>query len=58
MCRDSRTTDQIKTALSAEATLARRIGDDPMASPQAKELRDVLHTQMDQELTELDDRRS
>lgn len=57
MCRDTRTTEQIQNALAAEATLARQIANDPMAHPQAKTLHDALHTQMNQELTELDKRR-
>lgn len=57
MCRDTRTTEQIKGALGAEATLARQIAKDPMATPQAKTLHDALHQQMNTELTELDNRR-
>ncbi|NUP32149.1 MAG: hypothetical protein HOU01_10570 [Streptomycetaceae bacterium] len=56
MCRDTRTTEQIQGALAAEATLARQIANDPMATRQAKALHDALHAQMDTELTELQDR--
>ena len=57
MCRDTRTTGQIQGALTAEATLARQIEDDPMSTPQQRHLADVLHDQMNKELTELDERR-
>lgn len=54
---DGRTTEQIQNALVAEATLARQIAADPMASPQDKTLHHALHEQMNKELTELDSRR-
>lgn len=57
MCRDSRTTDQIQGALTAEARLARQIEDDPMSTPQQRNLANELHNQINQELTELDRRR-
>ncbi|MER6351261.1 hypothetical protein ABT186_05265 [Streptomyces sp. NPDC001634] len=57
MCRDTRTTEQIQGAISAEATLARQIEDDPMSTPQQRNLANLLHQQMNQELTELDRRR-
>lgn len=58
MCRDTRTTQQIQGALAAEATLARQIENDSMSTPQQRQLADTLHGQMNQELTELDNRRS
>ncbi|MGJ5831396.1 hypothetical protein [Streptomyces ossamyceticus] len=57
MCRDSRTTEQIQTALAAEATLARSIANDPMATPQQRHLHDTLHQQMNTDLDELEHRR-
>lgn len=57
MCRDSRTTDQLQGSITASATLARQIANDPMATPQDKTLHDALHNQMNKELTELDHRR-
>lgn len=50
----SRTPEQIKGAVTAMAELARTIGNDPMASPQAKELREVLHKGMNDDLTRLE----
>lgn len=57
MCRDTRTTEQIKGAIQAEATLARQIANDPMATPQDKTLHDALHEQMNTDLDTLDCRR-
>ncbi|MCZ4602943.1 hypothetical protein O3S80_03980 [Streptomyces sp. Lzd4kr] len=57
MCRDGRTTEQIQGAIRAEATLARQIANDPMATPQGKRLHDALHQQMNTELDTLDCRR-
>lgn len=58
MSRDTRTTEQIQGALYAESQLARQIANDPTATPQDKALHDALHQQMNDELTELDNRRS
>jgi hypothetical protein len=57
MCRDTRTTEQIQGAISAESTLARQIESDPMSTPQQRELADTLHHQMNAELDTLDCRR-
>lgn len=57
MCRDRRTTQQIKGAVSAGATLARQIESDPMSTPQQRQLADLLHQQMNTELDTLDERR-
>lgn len=54
----TRTPEQIKGAATAMAELARNIGNDPMASPQDKEFREVLHKGMDAELTRLENRQS
>lgn len=57
MSRDTRTTEQIQGALAAESRLARQIANDPMATPQDKVLHNELHSQMNKDLTELDNRR-
>lgn len=57
MARDTRTTTQVQGALSAESKLARQIENDPMSTPQERHLANVLHEQMNRELTELDNRR-
>lgn len=57
MARDTRTTTQVQGALSAESKLAQQIENDPMSTPQERHLANVLHEQMNRELTELDNRR-
>lgn len=57
MCRDSRSTTQIEGAITAGARLARSIEDDPMSTPQQRQLANLLHQQVNTELDELDHRR-
>lgn len=58
MCRDTRTTEQIKGAIQAGATLARQIANDLMSTPQQRNLADKLHAQINTELDTLDCRRT
>lgn len=53
MARDTRSTDQLKGAVSASGRLAQQIGRDTTASPQDRNLRDELHKSIDRDLTEL-----
>lgn len=57
MCRDSRTTDQIQGAITAGAKLARQIANDPMSTPQQRNLADELHKSINTDLDTLDCRR-
>lgn len=57
MARDTRSTEQIKNALRAGATLARHIALDPMAHPVNKRLGEELHRKMNRDLDELERRR-
>lgn len=57
MARDTRSTEQIKNALRAGATLARHIANDPMAPPVHKRLGEELHRKMNRDLDELERRR-
>jgi hypothetical protein len=57
MCRDSRTTEQLKGSIAASAQLARQIEDDPMSTPQQRDLAEELHKQMNKELDTIDCRR-
>jgi hypothetical protein len=57
MCRDTRTTEQLQGSVTAAATLARQIEDDPMSTPQQRDLANKLHEQMNTELETLDCRR-
>ena len=58
MCGDSRTTGQIEGAVTAGARLACSIEADPMSPPQQRQLADLLHEQINTELSELDHRRT
>ncbi|MFF7837581.1 hypothetical protein ACFZC6_01905 [Streptomyces ossamyceticus] len=58
MCRDTRTTQQLQGAITASATLARQIEDDPMSTPQQRHLAETLHESINNDLDTLDCRRS
>lgn len=50
MCRETRTSDQLKGAVNAGARLARLIEDDSMSTPQQRELAEELHENLNREL--------
>ncbi|MBW8704402.1 hypothetical protein MBT84_32865 [Streptomyces sp. MBT84] len=58
MCRDTRTTEQIQGAISAAADLAKYIENDPMSTPQNRQLAEELHNSINNNLDTLDERRS
>ncbi|NEC17945.1 hypothetical protein [Streptomyces parvus] len=57
MTRSTRTDDQLKGDVTASAKLARQITSDPMSTPADRNLANLLHESINNNLDELDRRK-